>query len=109
MPSTKPLINLVMDPKLVERIDDFRFANRFPSRAAAIKWLLNWALDQRAGADHAVPVLGGPDEDQILTQRLAELDRAPRVDGPSFLAALLNHAGVDPATVDSPALPGPGR
>ncbi len=109
MPSTKPLINLVMDPELVERIDDFRFANRFPSRAAAIKWLLTWALDQRAGADDAAPVLGGPDEDHILAQRLAELDRVPRVDGPSFLAALLNRAGVDPATVDSPALPGPGR
>ena len=55
--------------------------------------------------DHKVPVLGGPDEDEIIAQRLAMRDRAPRVDGPTFLAALLERAGVDPATVDSPALP----
>ena len=45
--------------------------------------------------EHAAPVLGGPDEDAILTQRLAEVDRAPRVDGPSFLAALLERSGVE--------------
>jgi hypothetical protein len=28
-------------------IDDFRFKNRFDKRAAAIKWLLDWALKQR--------------------------------------------------------------
>ncbi len=54
--------------------------------------------------DHEVPVLGGPDEDELLTQRVAELDRAPRVDGPSFLAALLDRAEVDPASIASPAL-----
>ncbi len=36
---------------------------------------------------HALPVLGGPDEDDIIRQRLAEA--APRVDGPSFLAELM--------------------
>ncbi|MFA5265982.1 MAG: hypothetical protein WC378_19345 [Opitutaceae bacterium] len=47
MPSKKPLIALVMDEELIEAIDDFRFAHRFESRAAAIKWLLAWALKQR--------------------------------------------------------------
>ncbi len=59
--------------------------------------------------DHEVPVLGGPDEDKIIAERLAMRDRAPRVDGPTFLAALLERAGVDPATVDSPALPPPAH
>ena len=45
MASTK-LVNVLMDPDLIERLDDFRFTKRFPSRAAAIKWLLTWALDQ---------------------------------------------------------------
>ncbi len=40
------LIHFVIPPELLKRIDDFRFAHRFPSRAAAIKWLLEWALDQ---------------------------------------------------------------
>lgn len=46
MPSEKPLLHIVFEPELLERVDDFRFANRFPSRAAAVKWLLTWALNQ---------------------------------------------------------------
>lgn len=44
MPSKDPLIQLNMAPDLIRRIDDFRFANRFPSRAAAIKWLIERGL-----------------------------------------------------------------
>ncbi len=51
MPSKKPLITLVMDRELIELIDDFRFQNRFESRAAAIKWLLAWALKQNPQPD----------------------------------------------------------
>ena len=29
------------------RVGDFLFRNRFASRAAAIKWLLDWALSQK--------------------------------------------------------------
>lgn len=44
--SKKPLLTFVIDDDLLRAIDDFRFANRFGSRAAAIKWLLAWALKQ---------------------------------------------------------------
>ena len=37
--------------------------------------------------EHVVPVLGGPDEDEIVTSRLAE--SGARVDGPSFVAELM--------------------
>jgi hypothetical protein len=47
MPSDKPFLSFVIDPELLKRVDDFRFKNRFESRAAAIKWLLEWALDQK--------------------------------------------------------------
>jgi hypothetical protein len=47
MATDKPLLNFVIDPDLLKRVDDFRFKNRFDSRAAAIKWLLAWALDQK--------------------------------------------------------------
>lgn len=40
---------------------------------------------------HVVPVLGGPDEDALIAERLAEV--GPRVDGPSFVAELLRLAG----------------
>jgi hypothetical protein len=47
MGSEKPLLNFVIEPSLLKRIDDFRFKHRFPTRAAAIKFLLNWALEQK--------------------------------------------------------------
>lgn len=39
---------------------------------------------------HRVPLLGGPDEDELVRQRLQESGR--RVDGPSFVAELLQMA-----------------
>ena len=39
---------------------------------------------------HRVPLLGGPDEDEIVRQRLREPGRI--VDGPSFAAELLKEA-----------------
>jgi hypothetical protein len=47
MPSDRPFLHFVIEPELLKRVDDFRFKNRFDSRAAAINWLLKWALDQK--------------------------------------------------------------
>jgi hypothetical protein len=33
----KPLVNILMEPDFLARIDDFRFTHRFKSRAAAMK------------------------------------------------------------------------
>ena len=46
MPSEKPFLSFVIDEQSLRRVDDFRFTRRFPSRAAAIKWLLEAALDR---------------------------------------------------------------
>jgi len=43
----KTLLNFIVDDSLLKRIEDFRFKNRFATRAAAIKWLLDWALKQK--------------------------------------------------------------
>ena len=40
--------------------------------------------------DHQIPVLGGPDEDDIIMRRLEQ--SATMVDGPSFLAELTKRA-----------------
>jgi hypothetical protein len=40
-------VHMLFDNELLSRIDDFRFAQRFESRTAAIKWLLNWALSKK--------------------------------------------------------------
>jgi hypothetical protein len=47
MGSEKPFLHFVIDSALLKRVDEFRFKGRFESRAAAIKWLLSWALDQK--------------------------------------------------------------
>jgi hypothetical protein len=50
--SDKPYWNFVIDEALLKWLDelkwldDFRFRHRFDFRAAAIKWLLDWALKQ---------------------------------------------------------------
>jgi hypothetical protein len=43
----KPILNFIIEPELLKRVDDFRFKHRFGSRAAAVKWLLDWALGQK--------------------------------------------------------------
>lgn len=40
----KPIMNFVIEPNLLKRIDDYRFKHRFPSRSMAVKWLLDFAL-----------------------------------------------------------------
>ena len=46
MPSKKPFLSFVIEPELLEKIDDFRFKKRFESRAGAIKYLLRTALEK---------------------------------------------------------------
>ena len=46
MPTEKPRFTLIMDEKLLELIDDFRFENRYPSRSAAAIDLLRMGLEQ---------------------------------------------------------------
>jgi len=41
--------------------------------------------------DHAIPVLGGPDEDALIAGRLLD-DAGKRIDGPTFVAELLRLA-----------------
>jgi hypothetical protein len=53
MPTNKTLLNFVVDDSLLKRIEDFRFKNRFPTRAAAIKYLLDWGLKQKPAITRA--------------------------------------------------------
>jgi hypothetical protein len=47
MASDKPFLSFLIEPALLKRVDDFRYKHRFPTRAAAIKWLLSAALDAK--------------------------------------------------------------
>jgi metal-responsive CopG/Arc/MetJ family transcriptional regulator len=46
MPTEKPKIIFVADDDLLERLDDYRYENRIPSRSEAIRKLLNEALEK---------------------------------------------------------------
>lgn len=46
MADEKQMVHIQFDLDLLDRLDDFRFGHRFASRAAALKWLLDWALTQ---------------------------------------------------------------
>jgi hypothetical protein len=47
MGSTKPFLHFVVPGDLLKRIDDFRFKYRFPSRSAAILWMVKAVLDKK--------------------------------------------------------------
>lgn len=53
MNQEKTLINFIIDDPLLKRIEDFRFKNRFATRAAAIKWLLDYSLKQKPTVKNA--------------------------------------------------------
>jgi metal-responsive CopG/Arc/MetJ family transcriptional regulator len=42
----KQMIHMRLDGPLLKRLDDFRFKNRFESRSAAARWLMEHALKQ---------------------------------------------------------------
>lgn len=55
MPADKTMVTTLMERDLLERIDDFRFGKRFKSRAATMKYLMDWALARNpepTPADH---------------------------------------------------------
>lgn len=48
MPADKTMVTTLIERELLARVDDFRFAERFKSRAATMKFLMDAAL--RSGA-----------------------------------------------------------
>lgn len=43
---SKQVVNVPFDPDLLAQLDDFRWSHRFPSRIAAIKWLVSSRLKE---------------------------------------------------------------
>ena len=46
MPTEKPRYTIVVDHDLLNRIDDFRFKHRYPSRSAATLDLIRLGLEE---------------------------------------------------------------
>ena len=55
MPTNKPRYTIIVDDELLEKIDDFRFENRYPSRSAATLELIRRGMEaltrQKKGND----------------------------------------------------------
>lgn len=45
MPTQKPRYTIIVDEELLQRIDDFRFENRYPNRSAATIELIRLGLE----------------------------------------------------------------
>ena len=56
--TTKPVINLVLDPDLLARIDTFWHEQRFNARSEAIRWLIDASLTKKL-APKVAPKKGG--------------------------------------------------
>lgn len=46
MEDKNKMINIAIPESLLERVEDFRFEQRFKTRAEAIRYLMEWALDR---------------------------------------------------------------
>ena len=46
MEKKKQFLNIVMAKELLDRIDDFKFSYRYDTRAEAVRYLLEYALDK---------------------------------------------------------------
>jgi len=51
MTTEKPFLNFVIDRELLDRIEEYRYRNKIPSRAEAIRILINEALKNTGGAE----------------------------------------------------------
>lgn len=51
MPTLKPRYTIIVDEELLEKIDDFRFENRYPNRNAATIALIRLGLESLERAE----------------------------------------------------------
>lgn len=47
MAEERRYVNVLFDETVLQKLDDFRFRHRFPSRTEAIRWLVGWALNEK--------------------------------------------------------------
>ncbi len=76
--SEGPFLNIKAPKELLDRLDDYRFATRKPSRAAAARELLDRALKAFFEASRPEPVRpGDPDYALVRARRRQPADAFP--------------------------------
>lgn len=46
MPTKKPIISVVLDEETLQKVEDFQFKNRIPSRSKALNELIKIGIEQ---------------------------------------------------------------
>jgi hypothetical protein len=73
-----PFLNIKAPKKLLDRLDDYRFATRKPSRAEAARELLDRALTEFFEASRVEPVReGDPDYSLVRARRRQPTEALP--------------------------------
>ncbi|MBI4608923.1 MAG: hypothetical protein HY726_07945 [Candidatus Rokubacteria bacterium] len=70
--SEGPFLNIKASKELIDRLDDYRFATRKPSRAEAARELLDRALKSFFEASRAEPVRPGDPDYRLVRSRQRE-------------------------------------
>ena len=55
MPTKNPVITLVLTDDLLKRVDDYRYENRIPTRAEAVRKLLEKGLKGMKEKEKTIP------------------------------------------------------
>ena len=85
--SSGPFLNIKAPKALLERLDDYRYATRKPSRAEAARELLDRALKAFFEASQAEPVRrGDPDNALVRSRRCQPAEALPIGETESRLA-----------------------
>lgn len=70
MPTKKPMTTVVFDDDTFERIEDFRFNNRFPNRSQAVLFLvkagMNALKDEYPELDASTKLETGKKQEDVL-------------------------------------------
>jgi metal-responsive CopG/Arc/MetJ family transcriptional regulator len=46
MPTKKPIISIVLDEETLEKVEDFQYNNRIPSRSKALNEIIKMGIEQ---------------------------------------------------------------
>ncbi len=65
----KQILNLAMQGKLLEQIDEYRFKHKFQTRSEAIRYLIDYALSRNpAPGKDGAPRTRAQDADRMLNK-----------------------------------------
>jgi hypothetical protein len=97
MSAERQLLNFIVEKDLLNRLDDFRFQNRFATRAGAIKWLLGWALEQGAKPARSSAPISPPAMPELVVEAAKPVAGPPAAPAPASLNGKTENGNSEPS------------